>query len=226
MTLIKDLIEIPDRVDKGDFVLKLAEGVESPRSDAARLRRHARAGKHASTPPCRSSAAPSRATTSKATYLHGSFGSGKSHFMAVLHLILQGNPAARGDPRAGPGHQEAQRLARRQEVPARALSHDRRPRHGVGHPGRLRGRSSAARIPTRRSRRSTCRRRSSRQAESRASQLRRRAVLQAARTTEQRRPTASWGDARAGLGRRRRSRRPRRRRPDSEPHLQLVSTLI
>ena len=34
--------------------------------------------------------------TSKATYLHGSFGSGKSHFMAVLHLILQGNAAARG----------------------------------------------------------------------------------------------------------------------------------
>ena len=34
--------------------------------------------------------------TSKAAYLHGSFGSGKSHFMAVLHLILQGNPAARG----------------------------------------------------------------------------------------------------------------------------------
>ena len=36
--------------------------------------------------------------TSKATYLHGSFGSGKSHFMAVLHLILQGNPTARGIP--------------------------------------------------------------------------------------------------------------------------------
>ncbi len=36
--------------------------------------------------------------TSKASYLHGSFGSGKSHFMAVLHLILQGNIAARGIP--------------------------------------------------------------------------------------------------------------------------------
>ena len=29
------------------------------------------------------------ANTSKACYLHGSFGSGKSHFMAMLHLILQ-----------------------------------------------------------------------------------------------------------------------------------------
>ncbi len=32
---------------------------------------------------------------SKATYLHGSFGAGKSHFMAVLYLLLQGNTAAR-----------------------------------------------------------------------------------------------------------------------------------
>ena len=35
------------------------------------------------------------ATSSKACYLHGSFGAGKSHFMAVLHLILQHNPAVR-----------------------------------------------------------------------------------------------------------------------------------
>jgi nucleotide-binding universal stress UspA family protein len=34
--------------------------------------------------------------TSKPTYLHGSFGSGKSHFMAVLYALLSGNPAARG----------------------------------------------------------------------------------------------------------------------------------
>src|SRR5204862_3722318 len=43
-----------------------------------------------------SSAVHSR--TSKASYLHGSFGSGKSHFMAVLHLMLQGNPRARSIP--------------------------------------------------------------------------------------------------------------------------------
>jgi predicted ATPase len=27
-------------------------------------------------------------SSSKAAYLHGSFGSGKSHFMAILHLLL------------------------------------------------------------------------------------------------------------------------------------------
>ena len=36
-----------------------------------------------------------KAANSKACYLHGSFGSGKSHFMAVLHLLLQHNPAVR-----------------------------------------------------------------------------------------------------------------------------------
>ncbi|MEV6315573.1 DUF6079 family protein [Streptomyces sp. NPDC051776] len=33
--------------------------------------------------------------TSKAAYLHGSFGSGKSHFMAVLHALLSRSPVAR-----------------------------------------------------------------------------------------------------------------------------------
>ena len=36
--------------------------------------------------------------TSKGAYLHGSFGSGKSHFMAVLTLLLQHNPDARSVP--------------------------------------------------------------------------------------------------------------------------------
>ncbi len=36
--------------------------------------------------------------SSQAVYLHGSFGSGKNHFMAVLHLILAGHPAARAIP--------------------------------------------------------------------------------------------------------------------------------
>ncbi|MGV3722759.1 MAG: phage resistance protein, partial [Actinomycetota bacterium] len=101
MTLIKELIEIPERVQRGDFVLKLAEGVTHAE---ATLR------DYVVTPELREcfgnalsfiqSALQSR--TSKATYLHGSFGAGKSHFMAVLHLILQGNAAARGIPELAP----------------------------------------------------------------------------------------------------------------------------
>ncbi len=95
MTLLKDLIEIPERIYKDEFVLKLSEGVNDPAKTL---------GEYVLTPELKTcfeaalsmigSAVQSR--TSKAAFLHGSFGSGKSHFMAVLHLILQGNPAARG----------------------------------------------------------------------------------------------------------------------------------
>src|SRR5438105_3058280 len=101
MTLIKDLIEIPDHVEKGSFVLRLAEGVTRPEET---LR------EYVVTPELRAcfddalsfikSALQSK--TSRASYLHGSFGSGKSHFMAVLHLVLQGNTAARGIPELAP----------------------------------------------------------------------------------------------------------------------------
>ena len=97
MTLIKELIKIPDRVQKGDFVLRLAEDINRPEVVL---------DNYVVTPELAScfdaalsfigSSVQNR--TSKASYLHGSFGSGKSHFMAVLHLILQGNVAARGIP--------------------------------------------------------------------------------------------------------------------------------
>lgn len=97
MTLIKELIDIPDRVQRGDFVLKLTEGVNDPTETLK---------EYVVTPElvgCYDSALSFirnavQGRSSKATYLHGSFGSGKSHFMAVLHLILRGNPQARGIP--------------------------------------------------------------------------------------------------------------------------------
>src|SRR5262249_39514184 len=87
-------------VQKGDFVLRLSEGVIDPNGT---LREYVVTPELAK---CFDQAlafvrdAVTR-RTSKATYLHGSFGSGKSHFMAVLHLILQGNPQARGIPELG-----------------------------------------------------------------------------------------------------------------------------
>lgn len=89
MTLLRDLIDIPTSVSDGDFVVKAAEGADLGRyvvtdqlrdsfADALRRIGHA-------------------VTTgrSQATFLHGSFGSGKSHFMAVLREILRHNPSAR-----------------------------------------------------------------------------------------------------------------------------------
>ncbi len=97
MTLLKELIDIPEHIDKGQFVLRLTEGVTDPKAtvatyvptpqlvrafdDALSFIRGSFSG-----------------ATSKATYLHGSFGSGKSHFMAILHLILSGDSTARGIP--------------------------------------------------------------------------------------------------------------------------------
>lgn len=40
--------------------------------------------------------------SSKGAYLHGSFGSGKSHFMAILSLLLAGDTTARGKPELAP----------------------------------------------------------------------------------------------------------------------------
>lgn len=101
MTLIKDLIEIPERVYQGDFVLELSKGVKRADKTLA---------DYVVTPELRKCFDDAlgfirgalQGRTSKASYLHGSFGSGKSHFMAVLHLILQGNDEARSIPELAP----------------------------------------------------------------------------------------------------------------------------
>ena len=97
MTTIADLFVLPERVHQGDFVLRLSEGVE-------------RAGEtlddYVVTPQlvrCFEDAlsligSAVRENTSKGAYLHGSFGSGKSHFMAVLTLLLRGDTRARSTP--------------------------------------------------------------------------------------------------------------------------------
>lgn len=100
-TLIRDLIDIPDRVQKGDFVLRLSEDIERPDLVLAHYVVTPELAKNfdAALSFIRSAV---QGRTSKATYLHGSFGSGKSHFMAVLHLILQGHAAARAIPELAP----------------------------------------------------------------------------------------------------------------------------
>lgn len=101
MPLLKDLIAIPERVHQGDFVLKLAEGV----SHADQTLRD-----YVVTPQLAEAFDNAlgfieqavRSGSSKAAYLHGSFGSGKSHFMAVLNLLLSGNTQARAIPELAP----------------------------------------------------------------------------------------------------------------------------
>lgn len=99
MRYIRDLLDLPAQVNKGDFVLNLARGVDAEHA-AATLQSYVVTPQLAA---CFDQAlgmiqGALAANASKACYLHGSFGSGKSHFMAVLHLLLQGNPAARSIP--------------------------------------------------------------------------------------------------------------------------------
>ncbi|MFN9135402.1 MAG: hypothetical protein ACK5YE_06155, partial [Planctomyces sp.] len=80
MTLLKELIDIPERVQRGDFVLRLSEGVNRAEET---LRDYVVTPELAR---CFDAAlifirSAVQGCTSKATYLHGSFGSGTSHFM-------------------------------------------------------------------------------------------------------------------------------------------------
>ena len=95
--LISEIIIVPERVRKGDFVLNLSKGVTEPEKTLEQ---------YVVTPQlveCFDDAlsfirSAIEAANSKACYLHGSFGSGKSHFMAVLDLLLDNNTAVRSIP--------------------------------------------------------------------------------------------------------------------------------
>lgn len=91
MTLISDLIDVPEVVHPGDFVLDLSRGVtdidQTLRNYVVTAELAARFDEALA---LIRSALTDR--SSKAAYLDGSFGSGKSHFMAVLHALLQDHP--------------------------------------------------------------------------------------------------------------------------------------
>ena len=93
VSYVKDLLVRPDAVRKGDFVLELTDGVQKPAQTAA---------DYVVTPSLVDAfdralglvGSALKDGRSKGTYLHGSFGSGKSHFMAMLSLLLRGDEHA------------------------------------------------------------------------------------------------------------------------------------
>ncbi|MGW0631019.1 BREX-2 system ATPase PglY [Streptomyces sp. NPDC002758] len=94
--LLRDVIDIKESISTSDFVLSLAEattpeGTEHALKDYVVTERLLENFDEALD--LIKSALDGH--TSKAAYLHGSFGSGKSHFMAVLYALLSGNQAAR-----------------------------------------------------------------------------------------------------------------------------------
>ncbi|QVL47101.1 MAG: phage resistance protein [Thiocapsa sp.] len=94
MTLLSELIPIPEQVHQSDFVLRLSHGL----ADAERTLDDYVVTEqlvHCFDEALGFIQNALAAAVSKAIYLNGSFGSGKSHFMAVLNLLLAGNPHAR-----------------------------------------------------------------------------------------------------------------------------------
>ncbi|MCK5798185.1 MAG: phage resistance protein, partial [Deltaproteobacteria bacterium] len=95
MTFIRDLLDLPKTVRKGDFVLSLNKGIAQPEETVE---------SYAITPNLQQSFervfsiidSALSSGRSQAVYLHGSFGSGKSHFMAMLDLMLAGHPSPWG----------------------------------------------------------------------------------------------------------------------------------
>lgn len=94
--LLRDVIDIKTSISTSDFVLKLAEAV-TEEGAAHALRDYVVTERLLENfdEALGLIKAALDGHTSKAAYLHGSFGSGKSHFMAVLHALLRGDQAAR-----------------------------------------------------------------------------------------------------------------------------------
>ncbi|MDF5759285.1 hypothetical protein [Spongiactinospora sp. TRM90649] len=94
--LLKDVIDIKESISTSDFVLSLAEAV-TPEGAGHALTDYVVTDRLLENfdEALGLIKAALDGHTSKAAYLHGSFGSGKSHFMAVLYALLSGNQEAR-----------------------------------------------------------------------------------------------------------------------------------
>ena len=101
MPTLRQIFDLPDQVRQGDFVLRLTAGVQAPAQTVH---------DYIATPQlvkCFDQAlgvvkGAIDSRSSKGAYLHGSFGSGKSHFMAILSLLLSADTTARGKPELAP----------------------------------------------------------------------------------------------------------------------------
>ncbi len=96
-TLLRDVIDIPDRVGADDYVLRLTDSTGDDAHLAAALEQYVvTASLRENLLSAIDLVADALAKdTSRAAYLTGSFGSGKSHFMAVLYALLGNHPAVR-----------------------------------------------------------------------------------------------------------------------------------
>ncbi len=100
-TYLRDVIDMPESVHAGDFKVELTGGFTETDARVAEyvVTEQLRAAFGQALSIVRSAV---RDGASHAAYLHGSFGSGKSHFLTVLHAVLNNNAAARAKPSLQP----------------------------------------------------------------------------------------------------------------------------
>lgn len=94
---LRDAIDIPLAVHDDDFVLQIhraQEAASQTLSDYVVTESIAESFEKGLT----LVEATLSSGSSKGAFIHGSFGSGKSHYMAVMHLLLSGNPQAKALP--------------------------------------------------------------------------------------------------------------------------------
>lgn len=94
---LRELIDLPKRVEAADFVIKLDEGVARHEQTIRDYVVTASIADAVGEGLDLVSGSLSR-QSSRGAFLDGSFGSGKSHYMAVLHLLLSGDIPARQIP--------------------------------------------------------------------------------------------------------------------------------
>ncbi|MCV7510960.1 hypothetical protein M3D71_001690 [Micrococcus luteus] len=100
--LLKDLLNIPAETGAEDYVLRLTDSV-GERSRSALLDYVVTEDIAAAFDQALGLVSDALAeNTSRAAFLVGTFGSGKSHFMAVMHALLRQDPQARSIPELGP----------------------------------------------------------------------------------------------------------------------------
>lgn len=96
-TPLRELIAIPERIEAADYVIKLDEGV-SRHEQTIRDYVVTDAIAGAITEGLDLVADSLTQQSSRGAFLDGSFGSGKSHYLAILHLLLSDNLVARQIP--------------------------------------------------------------------------------------------------------------------------------
>ncbi|MGO0575486.1 hypothetical protein [Ornithinimicrobium panacihumi] len=94
-TLLKDVITIPERAGDEDYVLRLTDSVGSGAESALRMYVVTDEIAEAFDQALGLVSESISSDVSRGAFLTGSFGSGKSHFMAVLHALLRQDPGAR-----------------------------------------------------------------------------------------------------------------------------------